>query len=91
LKQYFDIEEVSSCCSLIQGEHSNSGSNNQPSDNDCNDCSPFASCNCCSMVFSFAQPLDNDIIPLYEAKKINYTEYLTLPLIFAIWQPPKIS
>lgn len=92
LKQYFDTEnKVASCCSLIPEEHSEPCSNNQHSDNDCNDCSPLASCHCCSMIFSFVQTIDIDNIAIYQANKINYSESFPPTLIFVIWQPPKIS
>lgn len=86
-----DSEKAVSCCSPSQDGQSKNDSDNQHSDNDCNGCNPLASCHCCSIAFSLMQPLGIARIATYQAKNINYFEFIPPTVIFTIWQPPKIS
>lgn len=86
-----DSGKADSCCSPIPDKQSDNASGNQHSDNDCNGCNPLASCHCCSIAFSYMQPLGVANIATYQAKNSNYSEFIPPTVIFAIWQPPKIS
>jgi hypothetical protein len=71
---------------------SQTDSQNNQDDNQCDHCSPFCVCNCCNVpamisVHMFQGNISDLIIPLENEFIANTSEGVTL----TVWQPPKLS